>query len=73
MKARSLSPVLACAVLLACATFARASSITYTYTSAGPWINIIGGGGDTITWRTPPTSIGTKSACTRSAMPWGEE
>jgi PEP-CTERM motif len=48
MKVRSLSPALACAALLACAAFAHASSITYNYTSAGPWINNVGGGGDPI-------------------------
>ncbi len=44
MKIRFLSPALAAAALLACATFAHASSIIYTYTSAGPWIDNNGGG-----------------------------
>lgn len=44
MKIRFISPALAAAALLACATFAHASSIIYTYTSAGPWIDNNGGG-----------------------------
>ncbi|HUX67587.1 MAG TPA: hypothetical protein VMV31_08855 [Terriglobales bacterium] len=44
MKIRFFSPALAAAALLACATFAHASSITYTYIAAGPWIDNNGGG-----------------------------
>ncbi len=73
MKIRSFSPVLAAVALFACATVAHASSITYTYTSSGPWINNIGGGGDPLPCLNQPGCQPSGYLTFSSGIPGSEE